>query len=151
MNRFHVNVGVANLAKSVAFYTTLFGAAPSVLKNDYARWLLDDPRLNFSISESGAARKPGINHVGLQADSAEDLEAIQVRLNNAGQDTFDQPDAECCYARSTKTWVRDPDGVAWESFVTHENITHYGSDLEPNVSGHNEKCCAVETDRQCCA
>lgn len=150
MNRFHVSVGVANIERSVAFYTTLFGTGPAVLKDDYAKWMLDDPRLNFSISENSKSRKGGINHVGLQTDTTAELQDIQARLDNAGQDTFEQPDAECCYARSTKTWVRDPDGVAWESFVTHENITHYGNDLEPDASDQGGKCCKVKTAEPCC-
>ena len=112
------------------------------MKPDYAKWMLDDPRLNFAISQSGRAR--GIDHVGLQADSMVELGEIQERLKKAGAQTTDQPDAECCYARSAKTWVRDPDAVAWETFVTHGEIAHYGNDGAPGTSAVNrtEKCCA---------
>ena len=127
MKRFHVNVSVADLSQSIEFYNTLFGQEPSVTKSDYAKWMLDDPRVNFAISESSRSR--GVNHIGLQADTVDELGEIQERLRHAGKQTFDQPDAECCYARSTKTWVRDPDAVAWETFVTHNEITHYGQDL----------------------
>jgi len=143
MKRFHVNVSVANLSQSIDFYTTLFGQEPSVARKDYAKWMLDDPRVNFAISESSHSH--GVNHVGLQADSVDELGEIQQRLRRAGEQTFDQPDAECCYARSTKTWVRDPDSVAWESFVTHNEITHYGEDLAP------EKAKEITSGSRCCA
>ena len=142
MKRFHVNVSVSDLEKSVAFYEALFGQAPDVLKDDYAKWMLDDPRINFAINESRASR--GIDHVGLQADTLEELGEIQGRLRAAGSRTFDQPEAECCYARSSKTWVRDPDAVAWETFVTFGEITHYGEDLAPDAAGQTVegRCCA---------
>ena len=142
MKRFHINVSVADLAQSVEFYKALFGQEPDVLKNDYAKWMLDDPRINFAINESCGSR--GIDHVGLQADSLEELGEIQGRLREAGTRTFDQPEAECCYARSSKTWVRDPDSVAWETFVTFGQITHYGDDLAPNeeATAGEGRCCA---------
>jgi catechol 2,3-dioxygenase-like lactoylglutathione lyase family enzyme len=122
MKRFHVNVAVSDLDQSVRFYNTLFGTEPSVHKDDYAKWMLEDPRINFSINTS--KKSSGVNHIGLQADTLEELGEIQERLATAEQPTFDQPDAECCYAKSTKTWVRDPDDVAWETFVTHSEIKH---------------------------
>ena len=143
MKRFHVNVSVADLSRSIDFYTTLFGQEPSVAKTDYAKWMLDDPRVNFAINESCGTR--GVNHVGLQADTVDELGEIQQRLRQAGKKTFDQPDAECCYARSTKTWVRDPDAVAWETFVTHDEITHFGQDLGPDEAKEStagSRCCA---------
>ena len=138
MKRFHVNLNVTDLQKSVDFYNTLFATEPTVLKNDYAKWMLDDPRINFAISRSD--RSSGVNHVGLQADTEAELGEIQDRLRAANRDTFDQPVAECCYAKSTKTWVRDPDEVAWETFVTHGQITHYGSDVAPESK--ESRCCA---------
>ncbi len=129
MNRFHVSVSVADLGRSTQFYSTLFGTEPSVLKDDYAKWMLDDPGLNFSISTSVQDR--GVNHIGLQADTMDELASIQARLRDAEHETFDQPDAQCCYANSSKTWVRDPDDVAWETFVTHGDITTYGDDRVP--------------------
>jgi predicted lactoylglutathione lyase len=151
MKRFHVNLSVADLARSVKFYSMLFGESPSVLKTDYAKWMLEDPIINFSLSES--ERGSGINHIGLQAESVEELAAIQKRLHLAGQETFEQPDAECCYSSSTKTWVRDPDDVAWESFVTHADLTHYGTDdiAENSLTDEQSaRCCATESDTQCC-
>ncbi len=148
MKRFHVNVAVADLTRSTEFYKTLFGVPPTVLKDDYAKWMLEDPRINFSISAS--KKQCGVNHIGLQADTMEELEAIQLRLSEAEVRTFDQPDAQCCYARSSKVWVRDPDGVAWETFVTQGEITHYGGDHAPadlasgkySAAASGERCCA---------
>ncbi len=128
MKRIHISVGVADIDRSVDFYRTLFGVEPTVLKSDYAKWLLDDPGVNFSIAlRDGPA---GVDHVGIQAETAEELAEIQGRLAAAGASTLEQPTAECCYARSTKTWVRDPDNVTWETFVTHEQINTYGADRQ---------------------
>jgi catechol 2,3-dioxygenase-like lactoylglutathione lyase family enzyme len=143
MKRFHVNVSVEDLTKSIDFYNTLFGETPTVTKDDYAKWMLEDPRVNFSISESSGSR--GVNHIGLQADTLEELGNIQGRLRSAGEQTLDQPVAECCYARSSKTWVRDPDQVAWETFVTHGDITNYGDDRAPQqemAQDERSRCCA---------
>ncbi len=152
MKRFHVNVAVTDLDHSTKFYTTLFGANPTVLKADYAKWMLDDPRINFSVNTS--QRKSGINHVGLQADTLVELREIRSRLHEAGQKTFEQPDAECCYANSSKSWVRDPDDVAWETFVTHGEITHYGSDIDPDVADPHDassvRCCDSDQSDRCC-
>ena len=140
MQRFHVNVSVTDLDESIRFYTTLFGTEPVVRKGDYAKWLLEDPRLNFAISKTASAG--GISHIGLQADSAAELAVIQERLREAGEATLDQVGAECCYARSDKSWVRDPDNVSWETFVTHGDITHYGDDIAPQMSTQERRCCA---------
>ncbi len=151
MKRFHVNVAVADLDRSTQFYSTLFGVKPTVLKGDYAKWMLDDPRINFSISSSSLNH--GVDHIGLQADRMDELEAIQARLRNAGQETFDQPDAQCCYASSSKTWVRDPDNVAWETFVTHGEINSYGEDRIPeNVfqAAVSDACCKAGSEGRCC-
>jgi len=143
MKRFHVNLAVADLGQSMEFYRTLFGEEPAVVKDDYAKWMLDDPRINFSLSESSRSR--GINHIGLQADTMSELGEIQERLHSAGESTFEQPDTECCYARSSKTWVRDPDFVAWETFVTHNEITHYGVEFD------SEQAEAAQEKSRCCA
>lgn len=145
MKRFHVNVSVENLDKSLDFYRTLFGVEPTVAKRDYAKWMLDDPAINFAISESTAMR--GINHVGLQVDSLQELGEIQSRLRDAQEKTLDQDDAQCCYARSTKTWAQDPDRVAWETFVTHGQTTQYGDDVAPldvaESKAGSSGCCQV--------
>jgi len=143
MKRFHVNVSVTDLDQSVEFYKTLFGEEPTVIKNDYVKWMLEDPRVNFSLNKSSRTR--GVNHVGLQTDTMDELGEIQQRLYAAGNKTFEQPDAECCYAHSSKTWVRDPDAVAWETFVTHNDITHYGEDHVPEQEAGappSSRCCA---------
>jgi catechol 2,3-dioxygenase-like lactoylglutathione lyase family enzyme len=141
MKRFHVNVSVADLEQSVEFYKTLFGQEPDLLKGDYAKWMLEDPRVNFAISQS--SRSSGINHIGLQADTMDELGEIQERLKQAGAQTFEQPEAECCYARSSKTWVQDPDAVRWETFVTHGQTTHYGDDALSDTNGITlSRCCA---------
>ncbi len=149
MKRFHVNVSVADLDRSTQFYTTLFGVEPTVLKDEYAKWMLDDPRINFSVNSG--SQHPGVNHIGLQADTMEELGIIQSRLRTAEVKTLDQPDAKCCYAISSKTWVRDPDDVAWEMFVTHGDFTQYGEDrvpeeflqtVEPDTSPNNSRVTA---------
>ena len=143
MKRFHVNVAVEDLERSIRFYRTLFGEGPTVKKDEYAKWMLEDPRINFSIVESSHTR--GINHIGLQADTMGELGEIQDRLQSAGELTVDQPYAECCYAHSSKTWVRDPDDVAWETFVTHGKITQYGNDGVPapeQTTATTKRCCA---------
>ena len=146
MKRFHVNVSVSDLADSVRFYNALFGEEPTVLKDDYAKWMLEDPRVNFAISQS--SRSSGVNHVGLQVDSKDELAEVQARLDAAEEETFKQADANCCYAQSSKTWARDPDNVAWETFVTHGSITHYGND---NVPGMDDAGTEGSTETRCCA
>jgi len=124
MKRMHLHVSVPDLAQSIQFYETLFGAAPSVVKDDYAKWMLDDPRVNFAISARG--RDAGVDHIGIQAESADELAAIADRLKAAGAETFDEQATTCCYARSDKSWVADPAGVRWETFFTFGEATTYG-------------------------
>lgn len=139
MNRLHLHIAVPDLPASVTFYEALFGVAPSVLKSDYAKWLLDDPAVNLAISTRGSSA--GIDHVGIQVDRAEDLAALARRLRDAGEVTVDQPDATCCYARSDKTWVRDPAGLAWETFHTFGEATTYGEDTRGSVVQDDAGCC----------
>ena len=140
MKRIHINVGVADIDRSVEFYRTLFGVEPIVHKSDYAKWMLDDPRVNFSINRSDSIR--GVDHVGVQAETDAELAEIQQRLAAAEATTFEQPTAECCYAKSSKTWVRDPDDVTWETFVTYGQIKAYGADRhEPPKSDAMRGCC----------
>jgi len=127
MNRFHVHVHVADLDTSISFYNQLFGSAPTVRKHDYAKWMLDDPRLNFAIS-SGKEGAPGIAHLGLQADTPEALAEIGARLQSADAVTLAEAGATCCYAKSDKFWAQDPQGVRWESFRTHGDATTYYAD-----------------------
>ncbi|RCS30343.1 glyoxalase/bleomycin resistance/dioxygenase family protein [Rhodanobacter denitrificans] len=123
MKRFHVHVNVDQLDRSIRFYTTLFGVAPSVLKPDYAKWMLDDPRVNFAISQRG--RQAGVDHLGVQAEDDAELAAIGARLQAADAVALAERATTCCYARSDKFWAEDPQGVRWESFRTHGEATTY--------------------------
>ena len=126
MKRLHVHVSVGDLDASVKFYATLFGAEPTVRKPDYAKWMLDDPRVNFAISLRG--RTAGLDHLGIQVDSDSELRDIAGRLRAADRVVVEQTGASCCYAKSDKAWVADPQGVAWETFLTHGDATVYGDD-----------------------
>lgn len=130
MKRLHVHVGVDNLDASIAFYSTLFGAEPSVTKADYAKWMLDDPRVNFAIS-AGNHAQTGVEHLGIQAENPAELEAVYGQLEKAGRPVLEEGQTTCCYAKSEKSWISDPDGVVWETFLTHGEATHYGSGLSP--------------------
>ena len=126
MKRLHLHVSVPDLAQSIAFYETLFGAKASVVKDDYAKWMLDDPKVNFAIS-TREGRALGVDHVGIQVDSAAELGELAGRLKAAGAQTFDEAATTCCYAKSDKTWVGDPAGVRWETFFTFGEATSYGT------------------------
>ena len=123
MNRFHVHLNVADLEASIRFYTELFTTPPTVLKPDYAKWMLDDPRVNFAISNTG--RAPGIDHLGIQADDAAALQDLGRRLDAAGGVVVPEAAAICCYAHSDKYWTEDPQGTRWETFHTHGDATTY--------------------------
>lgn len=125
MKRFHMHVGVTDLDASIAFYTHLFGAAPSVVKPDYAKWMLEDPRINFAISMREGAAK-GIEHVGLQVEDEGELAEVYARLKAADRPVLEEGATTCCYARSEKSWIADPDGVVWEAFLTNGSTTTYG-------------------------
>lgn len=122
MNRFHVHLNVADLTGSIRFYTQLFATPPSVVKRDYAKWMLEDPRINFAISSTG--RAPGVDHLGLQVDTADELAALGPRLNAAGA-VVPEEGAVCCYAHSNKLWIEDPQGTRWETFHTFGDATTY--------------------------
>ncbi|MFN7222236.1 MAG: ArsI/CadI family heavy metal resistance metalloenzyme [Burkholderiales bacterium] len=124
MKRFHVHVAVPNLEQSMRFYSAMFGAPPSVVKPDYAKWMLDDPRINFAISSRQSVT--GVNHLGIQAESEAELVEIHGRLEDAGAAIAEEQDAQCCYANSNKYWVQDPSGIAWESFHTLGSIPFFG-------------------------
>lgn len=120
MKRFHVHAHVQDLPQSVAFYTRLFGAEPTRLEGDYAKWMLEDPRLNFAISTRGG--EPGVDHLGFQTDNAEELAELKARAQAADLALADEGETTCCYARSEKHWVTDPQGIAWEHFHTLGDI-----------------------------
>ena len=120
MKRFHVHLHVDDLGKSIAFYSKLFAAEPARVEADYAKWMLDDPRLNFAVSTRGA--QSGIDHLGIQTDDPEELAALKARVGAADLALLDEGQTTCCYARSEKHWVNDPQGIAWEHFHTLESI-----------------------------
>jgi len=136
MKRFHVHVHVADIDKSVIFYSKLFAAEPARLEADYAKWMLEDPRVNFAISTRGAA--PGVDHLGLQTDDADELLDLKARATAADMALLDEGNTACCYARSDKYWVTDPQGVAWEHFHTLESIPVFSEERAADV------CCAVQ-------
>lgn len=147
MKRFHVHVRVADIDRSVAFYSSLFGNEPSVVKADYAKWMLDDPRINFAISMRDGAAK-GIEHVGLQVEDKAELDEVYGRLKAADRPMLDEGATTCCYAKSKKSWIADPDGVVWEAFLTEGDSTTYGGgpDLNQLASANaaSGTCCTPQ-------
>jgi hypothetical protein len=146
MKRLHVHVAVENLDTSIGFYARLFGAQPSVVKPDYAKWMLDDPRVNFAISTRAA--NAGLDHIGIQTDSRAELDEISARLRDAEDSVFRQESASCCYAKSDKAWARDPSGLSWETFFTHGEETVYGGDVARSVADLADPAAATSA---CCA
>jgi len=143
MKRFHVHVAVDDLQKNIHFYSALFGTAPTVRKDDYAKWMLDDPRVNFAISKRGDT--PGVNHLGIQVENDEELQEMRDQLARADQPVLEQPGAACCYAESSKHWVQDPQGVAWETFHTLASIPVFGRDTRSSLGRipvQAASCCA---------
>lgn len=128
MKRLHVHVGVNDLDQSIRFYSALFAVEPTVRKSDYAKWMLDDPRVNFAISTR--PNGGGVRHLGIQVESAEELQEVYARLKQADGPTFEEGDTTCCYAKSEKSWISDPQGVAWETFHTTGESTTYGGGVE---------------------
>ena len=144
MKRLHVHVAVDDLDASIHFYSQLFATEPTVQKADYAKWMLDDPRVNFAIS-SGHHAARGIEHLGIQAEDGAELGEVYGRLQSAGQPVLEEGATTCCYARSEKSWVTDPDGVIWEAFHTTGEATVYGDSpaLDPiEAAARPAKCCA---------
>lgn len=140
MKRFHVHVAVADLAASVRFYSTIFGRQPTVEKADYAKWMLDDPRVNFAISTQGTART-GLDHLGFQVESAAELSGLQAQLMAADAGLVTEENAACCYARSDKYWVTDPSGIAWETFHTLGSVPVFGVDRRHGGTPDAAACC----------
>ena len=144
MRRFHVHLGVPDLAASIRFYSSMFGMPPTVEKPDYAKWMLDDPRVNFAISQRSG--RVGLNHLGLQADSADELAQIRERFSAADAAALrDEPDVSCCYARGNKHWTRDPQGIAWEAFHTLHDVPLFdgtGEPAAPACGTRPQGCCA---------
>jgi catechol 2,3-dioxygenase-like lactoylglutathione lyase family enzyme len=166
MKRLHVHVSVQDLDASVRFYSSLFAAAPVVLEADYAKWMLDDPRVNFAISMRGAPA--GIEHLGIQVADAGELQEVYERLTKAEGPVLEEGETVCCYAKSEKSWIEDPQGIRWETFLTTGESTVYGSEARESAaaccvpSGPSKRaeasCCtpddralATSTQSACCA
>lgn len=144
MKRLHVNLAVADIEATTRFYTSLFGVEPTVRKEDYAKWMLEDPRVNFAVT-TRPARK-GVDHLGVQVEDDHELGAVTAGLKAAGASLIEQGETSCCYARSEKNWVMDPDGVAWETFLTHGDSPVYGEDTLAVQDG--EACCIPAQARE---
>ncbi len=152
MKRLHVHVAVEDLQASIRFYSELFASKPIVLKDDYAKWMLEDPRVNFAISRR--SERTGIRHLGIQVEDQAELAEVYSRLKRAGRPVLEEGVTICCYASSEKSWIEDPQGVKWETFLTVGEATTYGSD-EPELP-HAENCCepaamAIAASSKCCA
>jgi catechol 2,3-dioxygenase-like lactoylglutathione lyase family enzyme len=142
MKRMHVHVAVDDLNQSIGFYSALFDAEPAVVKTDYAKWMLEDPRVNFAISTRG--RAPGLDHLGIQVENTDELHEVYARLRKAGGTVIEQGQTACCYAQSEKSWIDDPAGIAWETFHTTGESTDYGD-------GTGERVVRVAHEKSCCA
>lgn len=140
MKRFHVHMHVDDLAQNIAFYSKLFGAEPTRQESDYAKWMLEDPRINFAISTRGSA-KPGLDHLGFQVDDATELAALKAQAEAADMAMLDEGETTCCYARSEKHWITDPQGVAWEHFHSLGDIPVFNESAIPTGAA----CCAPST------
>lgn len=140
--RFHVHLNTPDLAAQIQFYAQLFGRQPDRLESDYAKWILDDPALNFAIS---TAKEANISHLGVQVEKQDALLDWRQRANTATESRLDQDNASCCYALSDKTWVADEDGTRWEFFHTHGQLAEYGQDVaaEPRATARPADCCQV--------
>lgn len=144
MKRLHVHVSVDDLARSIGFYSALFAARPTVVKPDYAKWMLEDPRVNFAISARD--RPGGLDHLGIQVETGEELREVYARLRQAEQPVLEEGATTCCYARSEKAWIADPQGLAWETFLTTGESTVYGdglgADAARTTGDEGGACCA---------
>src|SRR5579862_6672326 len=142
MKRLHVHFAFDDLEHAIGFYAALFAAQPSVLKTDYAKWMLDDPRVNFAISARG--RPAGLDHLGIQVEDKGELDDVYARLHRAGGEVIEQGRTTCCYAKSEKSWIDDPAGISWETFHTTGESTDYGD-------GSGEREVRVAREKPCCA
>ena len=142
MKRMHVHVAVDDLKSAIGFYSALFATEPSVLKPDYAKWMLDDPRVNFAISARG--RTAGLDHLGIQVEDKEELNEVYARLHKAGGQVIEQGETRCCYAKSEKSWIDDPSGISWETFLATGESTDYGD-------GTGEREARIAQTKACCS
>jgi Glyoxalase/Bleomycin resistance protein/Dioxygenase superfamily len=155
MKRMHVHVSVENLANAVGFYSALFASKPAVVKDDYAKWMLDDPRVNFAISARGGT--PGLDHLGIQVESEGELQEVYAQLQGAGGNIFEEGKTTCCYSNSEKSWANDPAGISWETFLTTGESTNYGTSVTKEARIAHAKACygpavkpATEVTSACC-
>lgn len=140
MKRMHIHVSVDELSKAIDFYAALFAEKPAVVKEDYAKWMLGDPLLNFAISTRGGA--PGLDHLGIQVEDANELQEVYARLRQAGGAVREQGQTVCCYAKSEKSWIDDPAGISWETFHTTGESTDYGTSVRNGAQiAHDKVCC----------
>lgn len=145
MKRFHVHVHVDNLAQNIAFYSAMFNQAPARTEDDYAKWMLQDPPVNFAISTRGD--KPGLDHLGIQVESSEELQALKAQAAQADMSMLDEGETTCCYARSDKYWVTDPQGIAWEQFHTLDNIPVFSQKSSESNQAQSPACCAPKATK----
>ena len=149
MKRLHVHVSVEDIAQSIGFYSTLFAAEPTVTKPDYAKWMLDDPRVNFAISTRGGGT--GLDHLGIQTETQDELHEVYGRLQQADRPVLEEGATTCCYAKAEKSWITDPQGLSWETFLTSGESTVYGDsvDLGP-IRTTTGACRSSETEHGAC-
>lgn len=139
MARMHIHISVDNLEESITFYSSLFGKRPSKVKPDYAKWMLDDPKVNFAISARGA--QTGVDHLGIQAENESEMASLRERLKQADLKTFNDGQTACCYAKSDKSWVKDPSGIAWETYYSMEEIDYFN---DSQLTESQSACCVPE-------
>ncbi|MBC7881938.1 MAG: glyoxalase/bleomycin resistance/dioxygenase family protein [Anaerolineae bacterium] len=155
MKRLHLHIAVDDLAHSVKFYSALFAAEPTVNKSDYAKWMIEEPRVNFAISTRSS--KTGLDHLGIQVESPDELQEVYGRLEKAARPVLEEGLTTCCYAKSEKSWIADPQGLSWEVFLTSGESTVYGEDIDhTSISTPSKACCspkveATPADAACCA
>jgi catechol 2,3-dioxygenase-like lactoylglutathione lyase family enzyme len=148
MKRFHIHLSVEDLDQNIRFYSTLFGCPPSVRHDDYAKWMLDDPRINFAISNRSA--QAGLDHLGIQAENEQELKDIKQRLDATQRPVESQEQAACCYMRSDKYWITDPQGIAWESFHSLAEIPTFNDKTAPSDGENPFACCPSEDKTTSC-
>ena len=148
MKRFHIHVGVKDLKHSVQFYSTLFGQAPTKQKEDYAKWMLEDPRLNFAISTR--SNDNGVDHLGIQVENKNELSEIKERLKNADLGIYDEGETTCCYAESNKAWVKDPSGIAWEAYQNMADVDIFSEKSESSEDDNSACCVPDDSETSCC-
>lgn len=160
MKRFHVHVAVRDIDESIRFYSKVFGTGPTVLKPDYAKWMIEDPRINFAISSCAAGRSTGVNHLGLQVDTDDELKGMRRRLLAADAALAEEKNVSCCYAKSDKYWVTDPQGIAWETWHNLGSVPVYGGESETAATSKSspERCCgaanaalSAKASSRCCS